>query len=588
MTTPERLITHGVLLAGAIIVAFPFLWMIGTSVKVRREMAAEELRLLPRTPRPQVYSPYVDPLEFEPGRPEGIPEAVWAFAQPEVDAHLESMLDQWDPHAVGPEKDPSPAIRDTETFRTEMKEGIHYYLDQRISDQARNAAMEVERNRGPEGAGPPGSSTVPATRLSQQALDVGRKAILDEVWTLVDERMLRDVFDQCYRRVCLGGLRLRTGEQVYPWSDVKKWTVKDGPAELAPRIDRSTVAQELQLKYSMQAPAVTVSYQGILPVDPNEIERVYVSYRGDASWARVVFNVFRNGRLFETRERLNLLERDWVETELRWLGENLDPMERKPYVMLYDRGPAPEESPSFGVQMVIEKNTKLGAWMDKLTRNYRLTFKEVPFLRYVMTSASLSVLNILLAVFSCSLVAYAFARLEWPGRDLCFALLLSTMMIPPQVTMIPGFIITKYLGWYNTLLPLWIPAAFGAPFFIFLMRQFLKNVPKDLEEAARMDGCGFLRIYWHVMLPLVKPTLATIAIFTFMGVWNNFMGPLIYVNDERLFPLALGLFKFKLTSGANVGLMMAGSFMMTLPIIVLFFFVQRYFIQGISLTGVKG
>ena len=154
--------------------------------------------------------------------------------------------------------------------------------------------------------------------------------------------------------------------------------------------------------------------------------------------------------------------------------------------------------------------------------------------------------------------------------------------------MIPNFLIMKNLGWFNTLLPLWVPAFFGAPFFVFLVRQFFKNVPKDLEDAARIDGCGFLRIYWHVMLPLVKPTIATIGIFTFMHAWNNFMGPLIYVNDERLFPLALGLFKFNLRSGGEVCLMMAAASMMTIPVIALFFFAQRYFIQGISLTGTKG
>jgi len=128
---------------------------------------------------------------------------------------------------------------------------------------------------------------------------------------------------------------------------------------------------------------------------------------------------------------------------------------------------------------------------------------------------------------------------------------------------------------------------FGSAFFIFLLRQFMMTIPKDLEDAAKIDGCGFFGIYWHVMMPLIKPTIATIAIFTFTGTWNNFMGPLIYVNDERLFPLALGLFKFSLASGADTGLMMASSFLMTLPIIILFFYAQKYFIQGIALTGTK-
>ena len=212
----------------------------------------------------------------------------------------------------------------------------------------------------------------------------------------------------------------------------------------------------------------------------------------------------------------------------------------------------------------------------------------MPFWRYAATSVALVVLNVGLSMLSCSLVAYSFARLRWPGRDLCFILLLATLMIPPQVTQIPGFVIIRTLGWYNTLTPLWIGACFGNAFFIFLMRQFLKGIPKDLEDAARIDGCGYFRVYWNIMLPLVKPTLAAIAIFTFMAVWNDFMGPLIYVNDQRLYPLALGLFAFQLVAGSNYGMLMAGALIMTVPVIAIFFFAQKYFIQGVTLTGMKG
>ena len=560
MTAPERLITHGTLLAGAVIVSFPFLWLVATSIKVPREMAAEGLRLLPLAPRPQSQSPYIDSRAFDPPAPlDGISADAWSHIRPRLDFHLETVLDRWSPKTPGPGDNPPPSIADRERYRAEMKEGLHHFLDQRISDRARAI----------------GSTG-------------GMDAILAEAQEVVNDQALQETFDLCYRRVCLGGLRLRSRNEVRAMTGVKKWAVESGPARLVPRIDSGTAAMELRADFSGTPRPIVVSYHDKLPMNPADVERLFVSFRGDNGWARISFQVIRTGRLYETRERINLQEWNWREAELRWPGISRDATARKPYLILHDQGPAPAGSPPFAVNIVITCNTTGGAWIDKVLRNYRLTFKEVPFLRYIMTSASLSILNILLAVLSCSLVAYAFARLEWPGRDLCFALLLSTMMIPPQVTMIPGFIIMKHLGWYNTLLPLWVPAAFGAPFFIFLMRQFLKNVPKDLEEAARMDGCGFLRIYWHVMLPLVKPTLATIAIFTFMGTWNNFMGPLIFVNDERLFPLALGLFKFNLTSGANVGLMMAGSFMMTLPIIILFFFVQRYFIQGVSLTGVKG
>ena len=140
---------------------------------------------------------------------------------------------------------------------------------------------------------------------------------------------------------------------------------------------------------------------------------------------------------------------------------------------------------------------------------------HIPLWDYTKTSLFLVVVSIGLTLVSCSLVAYAFARLQWPGREVCFVLMLATMMIPPQVTMIPHFLIWKSLGAYDTLLPLWGGHAFGNAFFIFLLRQFMKGIPRDLEDSARIDGCGFLRIYWHIILPLIKPSLATIAIFTF-------------------------------------------------------------------------
>ncbi|HCQ04674.1 MAG TPA: sugar ABC transporter ATP-binding protein, partial [Candidatus Latescibacteria bacterium] len=139
----------------------------------------------------------------------------------------------------------------------------------------------------------------------------------------------------------------------------------------------------------------------------------------------------------------------------------------------------------------------------------------------------------------------------------CFVLMLATMMIPPQVTMIPHFLIWKSLGAYDTLLPLWGGHAFGNAFFIFLLRQFMKGIPRDLEDSARIDGCGFLRIYWHIILPLIKPSLATIAIFTFMATWNDFMGPLIYIADQRLYPLAFGLYAFAVQVNNNPALTMA-------------------------------
>jgi multiple sugar transport system permease protein len=197
------------------------------------------------------------------------------------------------------------------------------------------------------------------------------------------------------------------------------------------------------------------------------------------------------------------------------------------------------------------------------------------------------ILNIAGALASGSLAAYSFSRLHWPGRNFCFTLLLATMMIPGQLTMIPHFLIMRWLGWYNTLYPLWVGSFFASAFNVFLLRQFMKGIPRDLEDAARIDGCGFLRTYWHVALPLVRPTLTAIAIFTFMGTWNDFMGPLVYLSDQRLYPLSFGLYALNVQSNAATGMMMAGSLLMTLPIIVIFFFAQRFFLQSVAFSGVK-
>jgi multiple sugar transport system permease protein len=233
------------------------------------------------------------------------------------------------------------------------------------------------------------------------------------------------------------------------------------------------------------------------------------------------------------------------------------------------------------------KSGPVGAWWNKIALNYNRVLDHMPFWRYLRVSLFLVIANIVLTLLFSSLVAYAFARLNWPGRDLCFILMLATMMIPFQVIMIPQFLIWKNLGAYNTLTPLWLGPVFGNAFFIFLLRQFLRGIPRDLEDAARLDGCGFMRIYWHIMLPLIKPSLAAIGIFTFMGTWNNFMGPLIYIADQRLYPLAFGLYAFSVQVNNNPALTMAGSLLMTVPVIVIFFFAQKYFIQGVTLTGMK-
>jgi multiple sugar transport system permease protein len=190
---------------------------------------------------------------------------------------------------------------------------------------------------------------------------------------------------------------------------------------------------------------------------------------------------------------------------------------------------------------------------------------------------------------SASLTAFAFGCIEWPGRDKLFVLLLATMMLPPQVIMIPQFILFCELGWIDSLKPLTVPAFFGGgAFAIFLLRQFFLTLPKSLLEAARIDGCSSFGIYWRVSLPLSKPAMLTVSIFALNGAWNDFLGPLIYLNSDANKTLALGLQAFTAQTGAQWNLLMAVSILMILPLLVVFFLGQRYFVEGITLTGLKG
>lgn len=209
-------------------------------------------------------------------------------------------------------------------------------------------------------------------------------------------------------------------------------------------------------------------------------------------------------------------------------------------------------------------------------------------LTFLWNTLFLTALTVIGTVLSSALVAYSFARLRWPGRNILFGVLLATMMVPGAVTMMPQFLIFRSLGWIDTLRPLWVPAFFGAAFNIFLLRQFFLSIPTELEDAAKIDGCGPLGTWWRVMLPQVKPALAAIAILATLAAWNNFQGPLIYLSSPEKMPLAYGLQLYQQQHNGEPGLLMAASTLVVLPIIVLFFFTQRYFIEGVSLSGLGG
>jgi multiple sugar transport system permease protein len=222
--------------------------------------------------------------------------------------------------------------------------------------------------------------------------------------------------------------------------------------------------------------------------------------------------------------------------------------------------------------------------------NFREVWDAVPFATFTRNTAIIVTLVMIGTLLSCSFSAYGFARLRAPGRDAIFIVVLATLMLPTAVTLVPTYIAFNKLGWINSILPLVVPSFFGVPFYIFLLRQFYLSIPKEIEESARVDGANSFRIWWDLMLPLTKPALATVAVFTFFATYNDFFGPLIYLNSESKQTIAVGLSYF--TGSRNVGpqmhLLMAMTLMATIPSLIVFIFAQRYFVQSIVTTGLKG
>lgn len=544
----RRVAIYGLLVGGSLVFVWPFLWLAATSAKLDREMFSEKLHLLPQTPRPAVRSPYIDTRALADTSGPRISEAL-----PLIEARLSTpeFAAVWPP-----DLDRATAIR-------ESARGIY----RRLID------------------------LWPADHW-----ELATPALREEIDRTVDAPLAIAALTRVRRGLRLMGFRARAfdlREDVLVPADggAAAWKVGgDAPARLVPGRDAQGAFTELSYDFSQGGSTVelTGTFTTSFPVD--QLYRLQLALRPDDSWHETSVFVEKLGVRYRAERAFAMA--DYKPATVTWQEPGPDDQTNKIRTWIHlrevDRSPTYEHDPHrLRVTWQLRRVGWLGAWRAKASRNYRLVFDNTSFGRYIMTSLFLVILNIVGALTSSSLVAYSFSRLHWPGRNFCFMLLLATMMIPAQLTMIPHFLIMRSLGWYNTLYPLWVGSFFASAFNVFLLRQFMMGVPRDLEEAARIDGCGFWRVYWHVVLPLVRPTLAAIAVFTFMGTWNDFMGPLIFLSDQRLYPLSFGLYALNVQAGGSMGMLMAGSLLMTLPVIGIFFFAQRFFLQSVAFTGVK-
>jgi multiple sugar transport system permease protein len=558
------LLIHGVLLIGCLVFAFPFLWLLSTSAKRNEELAVFPPEWIPQVPWYSDTSPFIDGGAYgEMKAPDQLPSAAWDRLRPALQQVLWSQIEQ----RLGPSPLRSiSGMTGAEHFRPQMVAGVWAQAYELVPDRVWKESREA-------------AASAPAAAENDPLVVFLRRSVTAEMVTRVTQNVVR--------RLAVGTILVRhvNNDLVKP-ETVSAWEGA-GPVALAPDEIDGDKCVRLDYDFS-RGDAFSVTQTLRLPVTVDDVQVMNLPIHCDGSWHRSSLTVETGGRVYRAERPLWMDIRTWQEAEFAFR----EPPYRgsRAIVMRPDEGAVSTvaDAHTFRATLALEKSGRWRAGLDKYIDSYRWALRYIPFDAQLRNTLILVVLNVLGQLFACSLVAYAFARLNFYGRGFLFGLLLATMMLPGQVTMIPQFILWKTLGWYDTLRPLWVPAWFGGAFFIFLLRQFFMTIPKELEDAAKIDGCGFFGIYWRIMLPLAGPAMATVAIFSFMGAWNEFLGPLVYLSDERLFPLSLGLNQFRQEQSAEWAMLMAASTLMMLPVIAVFFFCQRYFIQGVTLTGLKG
>ncbi len=543
----RRLLLHTTLIIGSIIFAFPFVWLVSTSFKADREIFADPPEWIPRLPYHVQQTPYIADREYRKmQKPRGMSRERWQLLQGELTERI------W--QAARPQL-PDDALRtEQETLRRELVKGIWGKV----------------------------LTETPETLWQQED-----SVILDAVFDSVTQDKVNAVTELIYRGVAIGAITVQDLERNETLAEPSPelWDIEDGNVQIhkIAEVERSYVEIAADYRKSKRH---TLNKQLPLPVPLERLRSITLAIRSDESYHKLRLRLESGGQVFEATKAFVLNNYLWQDVTWQLQGE-MEQRERENIRLRLTEETSDVPSGEVRIVLTLERTSYLGTLYQKSARSYFEASVFVPFWLFIWNTVKVTALSIVAQLLSCSLVAYAFARLRWPGRDWVFLLLLSTMMLPPQVTMIPVFLIMRKLGFYNTLEPLWIGSLFGSAFYIFLLRQFFMGIPTDLEDAAKIDGCSFLGIYWRIMLPLIKPALAAIAIFQFMGSWNDFMGPLIYISERELTTLSLGLQLFQSAHSSEYGMMMATSTVMTFPVIAVFFFAQKYFIQGVTLTGMK-
>ena len=541
------------LVGAAFCTMIPLLWLLTSSFKTASEIFAVPIQWFPSFPPRVASSPYIVENAYPKiEKPMTVDETVWETLQPEL---TEAIWTETQTH-IAANAQLSNYVP-SEELQTEITEGLWQQLVASLPDEVWS-----------------GTTTSIVTAVQDTIIPEA----VDTIWSSV------------YREVAVGTLQIEALDFNRTPIEVMVWAAKAG-TRIRPSDDAQTAAS---LSYDFQDDNTTYMTATVVsPIPIDQIRRITLPVRGDASYHRLsLVASVSNGTTYQPTRPFVLESALWKDAVWRLHGipgelesSHITMQQVETSHTVQSTIEAGAENQLF-LQLTIHQPAYLSIVWDKFTSNYRNLWKTVPYNRYFVNSVFIATASTLLTLFFCSLGGYAFAKYQFRGQKILFGILLASMMVPFQVLLVPLFGLMYDIGWLNSYKAIIIPFSVGA-FGVFLMRQFIVTIPSELLDAARIDGCSEFGIYYRIVLPIIKPALGALTIYSFLGSWNGYLWPLIILRDEVKYTLPIGLANLVGIYRQDYGMLMAGTLLSLMPIVILFLAMQREFVQGITLGGVK-
>ena len=544
-----RGIGYLLLVAAAFCTMIPLLWLLSSSFKTANEIFAVPIQVFPQFPPRVETSPYIVTDAYPMmEKPKAMDAATWDTLQP----HLEEAV--W--------------------------EEVQAYLsaNARLANHVPSTELRIEITEG-IWHGLPDRDALPIAEPASLIAEV-RRAIIPEA---VDT-----IWDAVYREAAVGTLQIEDVEfNRTSIADVRWETASDTLKSIRDSDDAQTHAS---LSYNFQngdSARLTATVTSPIPIE--RIRLITLPVRGDASYHRLSLTVSVEDMTYEPTRPFVLESALWKNAV--WRLQGIPGELESSHISMHQTGARSQSTPTSALQtlkleLTLSQPPYLAIVWDKFTSNYRNLWKTVPFNRYFINSIFIATASTLLTLFFCSLGGYAFAKYRFRGQKILFGILLASMMVPFQVLLVPLFGLMYDIGWLNSYKAIIVPFSVGA-FGVFLMRQFIVTIPTELLDAARIDGCSEFGIYYRIVLPIIKPALGALTIYSFLGSWNGYLWPLIILRDESKYTLPIGLANLVGIYRQDYGMLMAGTLLSLMPIVILFLAMQREFVQGITLGSVK-